>query len=370
MPKSKPRKPIADLIEELKSWIPNYDHGPNEFPTVLYRILASAPGGDELEDIGYEPFNLGWQELDMLGRTLVAIQDKRDVEDIVAGLIHDGEEGEVDEARRRRPMARAPARRAGRGMPTENIFWRSIPAGSRVELVGHSYVVTLPDGRRARARTGAATTRLAAQQLPGQPGAPRHQAGTVSSRSTPESEETLMATFQRRHYVEVARILHGVRDHHERQRLAEEFARMFRQDNPQFDAERFSSAVFGEGGGRRVRESRRSYSMTYGTMPPYEKFVEDIRRSDPDEPNGEPFWPEGTLYPMELVTNEEIALAEDYGGLTPFTPSRYAHKSGFRGDEQAIYGFLQYLVDAFNDGNDEAGDLASSIMTTLGYEWI
>ena len=36
---SKPRKPIAELIEELRSWLPNYDHGPNDFPTVFYRIL-------------------------------------------------------------------------------------------------------------------------------------------------------------------------------------------------------------------------------------------------------------------------------------------------------------------------------------------
>ena len=111
-----PRKPIADLIEELKSWLPNYGHEPNEYPTVLYRILASAPGGDELEDVGYEPFNLGWHEIDQLGRVLVAIQDKRDVEDIVAALLHDGEEEEVEELRNpmvraRRPVGPVPAPR-------------------------------------------------------------------------------------------------------------------------------------------------------------------------------------------------------------------------------------------------------------------
>ena len=118
-----------------------------------------------------------------------------------------------------------------------------------------------------------------------------------------------------------------------------------------------------------TRESRRSYSMTYGTLPPYEKFIEDIRRPNPDYED-QAYWPEGTLYPMELVDDEEIALAEGYGGLQPFTPSRYAHKSGFRGDEQAIYGLLQYLADEWNNGSEPAGDLASSIMTTLGYEWI
>ena len=55
MPTRQPRKPIADLIEELKSWLPNYDQGADSYPHTLFRILASLPGGEELEDIGYEP---------------------------------------------------------------------------------------------------------------------------------------------------------------------------------------------------------------------------------------------------------------------------------------------------------------------------
>ena len=74
----------------------------------------------------------------------------------------------------------------------------------------------------------------------------------------------MSATFTRKHYIEIARILHGVRDKAERQRLAEEFARMFRKDDKDdsyFDAERFSSAVYGEG----VREtSRISGIRSYG----------------------------------------------------------------------------------------------------------
>lgn len=97
---SQPRKPIADLIGELRSWLPNYDHGPSDYPTLLWRILASAPGGDEAEDMGYEPFQLGWQEIEQLGRVLEAIQDKRDVEDLVRGLLTE-EKNELDEARRR-----------------------------------------------------------------------------------------------------------------------------------------------------------------------------------------------------------------------------------------------------------------------------
>jgi hypothetical protein len=96
---SKPRKEIAALIGELKSWLPNYDHGPTDYPTILFRTLAAAPGGDRLEDMGYEPIgNLGWHELDQLGRVLEAIQDKQDVEDLVAGLMDDEEEEEPEPA--------------------------------------------------------------------------------------------------------------------------------------------------------------------------------------------------------------------------------------------------------------------------------
>jgi hypothetical protein len=99
---NKPRKPIAALIGELQSWLPNYNHGPKDYPTLLWRILASLPGGDQAEDMGYEPFSLGWQEIDQLGRMLTAIENQRDVEDLIQGLLGEEEE-EVEEARRRGP---------------------------------------------------------------------------------------------------------------------------------------------------------------------------------------------------------------------------------------------------------------------------
>lgn len=123
---AKPRKPIQELIEELKSWLPNYDHGPKDYPTLLWRILASAPGGDRAEDMGYETFNLGWQEISQLGEVLEAIQDKRDVEDLIQGLIGEPEEeGEVDEARRR-PQRSTPPRSASQiRRPTSYPYQRS-----------------------------------------------------------------------------------------------------------------------------------------------------------------------------------------------------------------------------------------------------
>jgi hypothetical protein len=124
--------------------------------------------------------------------------------------------------------------------------------------------------------------------------------------------------------------------------------------------------------GQRSREVReREYSMTYGELPPFEQFKHDVRtRIDPDRNGRVPYWPKGTTYPMELVGKHEIELAQEYGGLNEFDTSRPGYAFGFRGDEQAIYDFIRFLKEKWDEGDEEAGDLASSIMTTLGYEWI
>jgi hypothetical protein len=86
------RKKIVDMIAELRSWLPNYDRGEDEYPSLLLRILASLRGGDRLEDLGYRPFNIGWHEADQVARVLDAIEDQRDVEDLVDGLLNDDDE--------------------------------------------------------------------------------------------------------------------------------------------------------------------------------------------------------------------------------------------------------------------------------------
>lgn len=122
--------------------------------------------------------------------------------------------------------------------------------------------------------------------------------------------------------------------------------------------------------------AERKYSMTYGELPPFEQFKRDVgTRVDPDSSDSNVYWPAGTLYPMELVGAHEVQLANDFGGLEQFeTERRRSGRNsgaiGFKGDEHAIYGFLEYLVEEWGNGDEEAGDLASSIMTTLGYEWI
>jgi hypothetical protein len=93
----KPTKEIQDQIDTLSSWMSNYDHGPEEFPTLVWRILASLPGGDQAEDMGYKTFNIGWKEADLIGKMLEAIQDKQDVEDLIDGLMNDGEEEDEED---------------------------------------------------------------------------------------------------------------------------------------------------------------------------------------------------------------------------------------------------------------------------------
>ena len=86
------RKAIKELAEEMKSEFANYDRGPGEYPTVIMRLLASLPGGEELEDFGYEPFNLGWREIEMITQVLDTIQDKDDVENLSRLLLEEEED--------------------------------------------------------------------------------------------------------------------------------------------------------------------------------------------------------------------------------------------------------------------------------------
>jgi hypothetical protein len=85
------RKQIVDITAELRSWLPNYDSGPDEYPTLLLRLLASLQGGERLEEIGYERFNVGWHEINQIVRVLEAVQDRQDIEELVDGILDDDE---------------------------------------------------------------------------------------------------------------------------------------------------------------------------------------------------------------------------------------------------------------------------------------
>lgn len=148
-----PRKQVQDMIEELRSWLPNYDRGPNDYPTTVFRLLASLPGGEEMEDIGFEPLGgIGWHEADQLGRMLESIQDKRDVEDLVRGLLAEDEDlgearrGTVEAGRRAKRRRRADSRLAPPFAPPARQHPAAVPAGPPVGPRG------APTRPRARGR--------------------------------------------------------------------------------------------------------------------------------------------------------------------------------------------------------------------------
>src|SRR5574341_658526 len=91
---------VKEAAEGIDWWPKDRGHGDQEIP--------GSTDGDATADMGYEPFNLGWQEIDQLGRMLVAIEGKDDVEALIAGLMADEEE-ELEEARRRRRPPERPA---------------------------------------------------------------------------------------------------------------------------------------------------------------------------------------------------------------------------------------------------------------------
>jgi len=92
--------------------------------------------------------------------------------------------------------------------------------------------------------------------------------------------------------------------------------------------------------------NERMESMNYGEIPPFDKFSRNFRKEA------------GALYNYELKGSD----------------ARTASKAGIpvSGDftDKELYSIIQKLMDRWNKGDDNAGDLASSIMYTLSYEWI
>lgn len=78
---------MQKLVDALVSWLPSETQ---EFNELFFRILASLPGGDYLEDIGYEPFPIGWKEAELIAKTLSALQSSGDVAWLINRLIEEG----------------------------------------------------------------------------------------------------------------------------------------------------------------------------------------------------------------------------------------------------------------------------------------
>jgi hypothetical protein len=85
------RTQLREVLEELEVWLSSETPG---FVELVARLLASLPGGEELEDMGYEPFPVGWKEAELLGKLLLTLQDSGDVAEAVRVLF--GGEGEEE----------------------------------------------------------------------------------------------------------------------------------------------------------------------------------------------------------------------------------------------------------------------------------
>jgi len=72
-----------------------WDSETREFEEFVLRLLATLPGGEDAEDMGYEPFGnfMGWQEMKMITEML----DKIEYKDDVAQLIRDITQGDAEE---------------------------------------------------------------------------------------------------------------------------------------------------------------------------------------------------------------------------------------------------------------------------------
>lgn len=87
-------------------------------------------------------------------------------------------------------------------------------------------------------------------------------------------------------------------------------------------------------------------TLTYGVLPDYNKFEKKFKKYV------------GKSYNYNLK-GSDASMAKKVGVPT----------SGDFNAKQ-LYDVVKKLVDAFDDGDDEAGDLASSILYTMEIEWV
>lgn len=113
--------------------------------------------------------------------------------------------------------------------------------------------------------------------------------------------------------------------------------------------------------GTRKKNPRRLHAITYGTMPNLHEFV-NLSAADED---GESNYP----YGMKLNSGDEGVANKAARKARVRIESGGTHVRGYThvvDDAEDMWKFL----NALKDGNNRAQDLASGIMSTLGYEWI
>jgi len=98
-------------------------------------------------------------------------------------------------------------------------------------------------------------------------------------------------------------------------------------------------------------------SLTYGELPNRNDFwrhwVHYIGRGRPTNADGTPVRYSYTLRGRDAQIADSVGIP-DSGDVTA----------------REMYALLEKLVAAWEDGDDSAGDLASSFLATLGFEWV
>lgn len=90
------RPDLRAAVDELRNWLPEYQSRDlRGYIDLIGSLLASVPGGDEAEGMGFEPLPfISWKEFDMLGNLINAIQDSGDVEYAVHRLFESEDEND------------------------------------------------------------------------------------------------------------------------------------------------------------------------------------------------------------------------------------------------------------------------------------
>lgn len=137
---------------------------------------------------------------------------------------------------------------------------------------------------------------------------------------------------------------------------------------------------------RSVKRNSGSKSLSWGTLPEYPAFAEHVQRAV-DEDDQPVIGPPGDVYHMELVGKDaaaaKLALKTLFSTGTKVSFDQFQGKHGKYGlrfnDLLSLHKFILALLtvdemeaeaDPDADRQETPGDLASSIMGTLGYEWV
>lgn len=92
---------MSRAIEEaeiFRDWLASYDsRQASELMEIVGRMMASLPGGESFEGIGYEPYDsVSWHEFKLIHDLYVAVEDSSDVEAVFGVFFEDEDEDEDD----------------------------------------------------------------------------------------------------------------------------------------------------------------------------------------------------------------------------------------------------------------------------------